>query len=366
MATKYKPRTDAQAMDLATRTPRIAIAWKGLPAYGARLIRAALDVMTEPVVVLGTRAAVPVEGIEEQVSQPVVWLNDADAYSWTSLGLEAPQLFFQTSWATPAFNSLTLATKRAGGRVVCLHDNRLKRNLRQLLGAAYYRMALARRYDAAWAPGSSGRQFCRLLGIPNDDIYEGLYSGWTEVFQPGPPLNERPKRILFVGQSNERKGVDVLVEAWQAFHADYPEWELHSYGQGPLQHLLASTPGITAHPFLQSREVAAAMRGARFVVMPSLDDHWPLTIHEAASSGCGLLLSENVGNRHDLASDANAVIFPCGNARALEGALRAASDKDLEWLRHASAESVRLASAFSPTRFGEVFKQICARYLPAR
>jgi glycosyltransferase involved in cell wall biosynthesis len=353
-------------MDLPTRTPRIAIAWKGLPAYGARLIHAAIQAVTEPVVVLGTRATVPVEGIEEIIGQPVVWLNDADPQSWAGLGMEAPELFFQTSWATPAFNSLTLATKNAGGRVVCLHDNRLKRNLRQLLGAVYYRVALARRYDAAWAPGLSGRQFCRLLGVPNEDIYEGLYSGWTEVFQPGPPLNERTTRMLFVGQSNERKGVDVLVKAWRAFHADHPAWELHTYGQGPLQHLLASVGGITAHPFVQSQEVAAAMRRARFVVMPSLEDHWPLTIHEAASSGCGLLLSESVGNRHDLASNANAVIFAPGDARALEIALRAAATKDFDWLRHASAESVRLASAFSPTRFGEVFKQICLRFLPAR
>lgn len=342
------------------------MAWKGLPAYGARLIRSALEAAGEPVVVIGTRAQVPVEGIEQILGAPVVWVADDRPVGWAQLGLAPPQLFFQTSWATPAFNSLTREAKRAGGKVVCLHDNRYKGNLRQLVGSAYYRLFMHRRYDAAWAPGSAGRRFCRSLGIPDRDIYEGLYSGWAEVFHPGPPLDQRPPRILFIGQYIERKGLKHLVEAWRQFAPRHPEWELRTYGQGPLEGLLRSTAGIQVNPFKQSQEIADAMRDARFVIMPSLTDNWPLTIHEAASAGCGLLLSENIGNRFDLATDANAIIFPAGNTAAMATALESAAMKSTGWLRGATPEGVRLASAFGPQRFGRVFREICTRFLPPR
>jgi glycosyltransferase involved in cell wall biosynthesis len=344
-------------------TARIAMAWKGLPAYGARLIRSALEAAGEPVVVIGTRAQVPVEGVEQILGAPVVWVEDDQPVNWAQLELTPPQLFFQTSWATPAFNSLTSEVKRTGGKVVCLHDNRYKGNLRQLVGSVYYRLFMHRRYDAAWAPGSAGRRFCRFLGIPDSDIYEGLYSGWTEVFHPGPPLDERPPRILFIGQYIERKGLKHLVDAWLHFSPRHPEWQLRTYGQGPLEGLMRSTPGIEVNPFKQSQEIAEAMRGARFVIMPSINDNWPLTIHEAASAGCGLLLSENIGNRFDLATDSNSVIFPAGDANALERALEAAATKDDAWLRGAGPVSVEKASAYGPHRFARVFVEIRDRFL---
>jgi glycosyltransferase involved in cell wall biosynthesis len=343
---------------------RIVMAWKGLPAYGARLIRGALDAASEPVTVIGTRATVPVEGIEDILGAPVSWIEDAKPIGWAELGLTPPPLFFQTSWATPAFNSLTAEVKRAGGKVVCLHDNQFKGNLKQIVGAVYYRVYLGRRYDAGWCPGVSGHRFLRFIGVPERDIYEGLYSGWTEMFHPGPTLDQRPRRILFIGQYIKRKGIHELAEAWSRFGPAHPEWELHTYGQGPLEGLLRSTPGIHVHPFKQSQEIAAAMRDARFVIMPSLSDHWPLTVHEAASAGCGLLLSKNVGNRFELATDANAIIFPIRDAAALERALVNAATKSEPWLREASQVSVRQASPFGPERFGRVFNEICARFLP--
>ena len=99
-------------------SPRIAIAWKGLPAYGARLIRGAQQAIDEPIAVIGTRATVAVADVESILGGPIQWIDDDRPVRWSELGLRPPELFIETAWATPAFNDLTRQVKQAGGKVV--------------------------------------------------------------------------------------------------------------------------------------------------------------------------------------------------------------------------------------------------------
>ena len=149
-------------------------------------------------------------------------------------------------------------------------DNRWKNNTRQWLGAVYYRLRLRRLYDAVWVPGDSTRRFCRILGMPDARIYDHLYSGWTERFPAGQPLDERPERMLFVGQYIHRKGIDLLIEAFGRFATKFPCWELQVMGSGPLQSQLErELPQALIEPFRQTDDIAAAMRSARFLILPS-------------------------------------------------------------------------------------------------
>ena len=341
-------------------SPRIAIAWKGLPAYGARLIRSAQQAVDEPIAVIGTRATVAVADVESILGGPIHWIDDDRPVRWSELGLRPPELFIETAWATPAFNDLTRQVKQAGGKVVSMVDNRWKGSLRQWAGMIYFRLRLRRLYDAVWVPGASARQFCRMLGMPDARIYGHLYSGWTERFPPGPSLDERPKRMLFVGQYIHRKGLDLLIDAWPQFSARWPVWELQLIGSGEMQaRLERELPLAKIEPFRQTDEIAAAMRAARFLVLPARDDHWPLVVHESASSGCALLLSSTIGNALEFATPLNSVVFPTGDALALGAALSEAAGKSDSWLQAASDESRRLAAEFGPDRFAGTFNQIC-------
>ena len=142
-------------------TPRIAFAWKGLPAYGARLIRSAQQAIDEPIAVIGTRATVAVADVESILGGPVQWIEDDRPVRWNDLGMRPPQLFIESAWATPAFNNLARQVKQSGGKVVSMVDNRWKNNLRQWLGTVYFRWRLrqalrrrlgARGLDAALLP----------------------------------------------------------------------------------------------------------------------------------------------------------------------------------------------------------------------
>ena len=99
--------------------------------------------------------------VESILGGPVIWIDDDRPTSWRKLGLTAPELFFESSWATPAFNCLVREAKQAGGKIVCMLDNRWRGNPRQQIGAIYFRLFRRNYYDAIWGPGTANRRFCR-------------------------------------------------------------------------------------------------------------------------------------------------------------------------------------------------------------
>ena len=63
------------------------------------------------------------------------------------------------------------------------------------------------------------------------------------------------------------------------------------------------------------------LSGAVFV-LPSVYEPWGVVVNEFAAAGYPLVLSDKVGARTGLTGGRNALIFPAGNAQALEHALR--------------------------------------------
>ncbi len=348
-----------------TKPRHVAIVWHGLPAYAAHLIRAALDrhAGATQIDLIGTRPSVPIEGMEAILGRPVHWLESADSPAeWKQMGLEVPQLLIHTGWAYPAFNALAAQVRAGGGKVVSIVDNNYKGNLRQFVGAYVYRFKYRRQHDAVMVPGSSGRRLMRSFGQPDDRIYEGVYGATPRTFFPGPPLNERPKQFLFVGQMIERKGVDLLAQAFGQFHERHPEWQLHAFGQGPLSGRLEGQPGIHLEDFQQPARIADEMRQARALVLPSLEDHWPLVVHESVCCGCALACTQTIGSTHDFLNSKNGVTYPPGSSAALLQALeKLAGWSEADW-RAAGQESLRLAQGYGPERFASVFTEIVERF----
>jgi glycosyltransferase involved in cell wall biosynthesis len=340
----------------------VAIAWEGLPIYGARLIaagRRALD--GGSLTVLGTRPAVPLEGIESNLGQSVVWISRDRCTTWHELGLEVPAVFIHTGWAYRYFNVLAEEVRRSGGRVVSMVDNRWKANCRQLFGAFYFRFKLRRKFSALWVPGASGQRLAQILGMPAKRVFTGMYGADPELFPPGPYLQERPKRILFVGQYVSRKGVDLLASAWACIYRAHPDWELVCYGNGPEEYRLRETPGCRTFPFLQPAEIALAMRGSRFLVLPSRDDHWGVVVHEAALAGCGLIVSDAVGAGADLVCAGNGRIFPSNSAIELEQAIAWAVAQGATSLPNIYDSSRKLAEFFGPKTWASSLVKLVAK-----
>lgn len=299
-----------------------------------------------------------VKETEELIGQEVVWIDDSNVNSWSELDLPVPDIFFQAGWFLPSFRKLGKEVCRNGGKVVLGSDNCWKNNMRQWLGAIKFRLLYRKWASAVWVPGESGARLQRFLGMSPSQIYQGCYGVDHNCFTAGPPLTERPKQFIFVGGLTRLKGMLELVKAFMEFRNDFPEWKLVAYGAGEFQNLLESSPGIDCRPFAPPEEIAEALRQSRFFVLPTLTDHWPLVVAEASSVGCGLIVSNVVGNRTEFVTDKNGFIFPKGSAKELAKVLRKAVSMPDSWLEQAYEESKRRGARYGIEQWADKFVQI--------
>lgn len=360
----------------------ILFAWDGFPQYAARCVRAFVRSTNEKVVVVATRPDVPVEGMERVCNCPVRWINGDGLFDLRLLdclvGQEERITLVVSGWCVPAFNRLAADVRAKGGRVICMVDNYMMGGgffglglfdcLIELLRAVRFRLTLRKRFDGFLVPGKAGHRLLRFYGIPDEKIAEGMYAADETLFKSGPSLSERPKKVIYVGQFIERKNVKRLVEAFQKAKAkDEGEqrWELHLYGSGPLKDELNQTirqsnnQTIHIHDFVQPEQLADLYRSARFFCLPSLEEHWGLVVHEAALSGCGLLLSNRIGAAEDLLAEGkNGLTFDPLSVDDMARVMDMAMETDDVMLTTMQQESLRLAMNASLEKFVEGVKRL--------
>jgi len=338
---------------MANATPLIAFSWQGLPQYAARQLAVAIQRLGRRCVVVGTKPHVPIEGMEPCLGQPIHWLEPAVPQTWRDLGSEVPQIFFQAGWSCPAINALGDEVRARGGKVCLLMDNQWRGDARQILGGFWFRTFRRQAYQAVLVPGKSGTRLAQWYGFKPAEIFQGLYGADPQLFYNSQPLKQRPRRILFVGQYIERKGCLPLAQAFASVAAQLPDWELVMCGSGPLQNQIPSHPQIKVQGFVQPESLGALYREARIFALPSYQEAWGLVVHEAALSGCQLLLSDQIGAADDFATSANAARFTAGSMSELAQAiLKLALATEAE-LATAQATSLQLAQTHGPSIFAE-------------
>jgi glycosyltransferase involved in cell wall biosynthesis len=286
----------------------IAFGWNGLPQYAARLIAAAEKRVGSEFLIIGSPPDVPITGMEKILNRQIHWINEDSVTSWRNFGLGVPRVYFQPGWAYRGFNSLGEEVKKNGGAVVLMTDNRVSLNARQLLGAAVFRITKKHKFDAWFCPGLSGERLGIMFGMSRHVIWRGLYGADENLFFSGDPEMTRSKQILFVGRFIEKKCCLELAHAFLQSNAPRNGWTLRMIGSGPLRSKIPVGGGISVSDFRQPEDVALEMRQSRILALPSRAENWGMVVHEACLSGCGLLLSNEVGAADDFARDANSVI----------------------------------------------------------
>lgn len=333
----------------------IAFAWPGLPDYAARCIRAVIDYWPKAVTVVATPPSVPIEGMERSLGQSVHWINESRAtLSWSSLDVDIPDVLFCGGYSTPAFNSLAQQVRNRGGRVILMADNNWQGRLRQYtIDPIRHRLLFRSRFDGILVPGVSGTRLARSWGYQPDRIATKLYGADPELFWGGPPLAQRQKTFLYVGQFIDRKNVLSLTEAFVSLTERRSDWKLLLCGSGPIADRIPTHPRISVLGFVQPPQLAELLRQVRCLVLPSHEEHWGLVVHEAVLSGCALALSDNVGAADDLARAENSVLFRSNDTEAMAQALDAVAAWDAERWAQAEETSLLLARGFGPTPFSQ-------------
>ena len=357
----------------------ICFTWWGLTQYAARAIEAFNKVSKEPVCVVATRPrSSPVKGMEQILTCPLVWVDKNDVDFIDKLP-EVPRLLFVSNWNLPCWQYLERIVKNNGGKTVAMIDTnyksfgmgngRLKAFLRQLAWIMRFRFSIRRRFDRFFVVGASGQKLMCICGVSKDRVSIGLYGADSSLFCDGALLTDRPKRIIYVGQFINRKNVRRMIEAFiraqNVAGKEARDWCLDMFGAGPLSDSLEQTirqsnsQAITLHPFCQPENLAVEYRNSRVFCLPSLEEHWGVVVHEAALSGCALLLAQDVGAGADFLGHDNGAKFSPFSVNDMAKAMVCVMMwSDAQW-NQAHAESVRMAASFGLERFVKSTSDIC-------
>lgn len=330
----------------------ICFAWSGFPQYAARCVGAFVRSTKERVVVVADRPAVPVRGMEELAHCEVCWIDLSDNRTLVEVCGEIPRLLMVSGWGCSLFNRYRDEVRACGGRVCAMSDNNLVLSLREILKSLRFRLLLAKKYDAYFVPGESGRRLMRFYGIPERKIVSGLYSADASLFCDKVPIIQRPRKLIYVGQFCDRKNVLAVCEAFVRVNQKLNEkWELVLCGCGPLERQIPRDANIVVRSFVQPEWLCDLYNEARVFVLASKEEHWGVVVHEAALSGCYLLLSDRVGASMDFVDDENGVLFDPFDGRKLEFAMYDVLNARAEDFQKAEAASVRNAKKCSLEAF---------------
>ncbi len=238
------------------------------------------------------------------------------------------------------WDALTSTDAPLVGTFHCYSESVTSHKFAALTGARRKLNRLNVRIAVSEAAAWTARRFYggRYRIVPN-----GVVLPDDGVPAPRPADPSRPLQIVFVGQAVERKGLPVLLRAFEALRGYIPA-ELTVIGLTPeeLAPLLVEGEGVTALGRVDDVVKAAVLREADVLCAPSLGgESFGMVLTEAFAAGTPVVASDIAGYRDVVSAGVDGVLVPRGDATALAETLRdLALDRDrIVTLAHGAAES---------------------------
>lgn len=145
-----------------------------------------------------------------------------------------------------------------------------------------------------------------------------------------PTARARPdtsRIVLSVGRLAAVKRHDLLIAAWAELVHAFPDWQLHIYGYGPLDHELFGRihqAGLEHCIRLmgESRDIQKAYRTGAFLAHPAAYEGFPLAVCEALAAGLPVMGFADCSGTNALVRDGETgLLLPGGDRAARVAAL---------------------------------------------
>jgi phosphatidyl-myo-inositol alpha-mannosyltransferase len=268
------------------------------------------------------------------------------------------------------WDALTSADAPLVGTFHCYSESRPPHAVAALLGARRKLNHLSARIAVSEAAAWTGRRFYggsyRVIpnGVELPEGAAGAAGAAGGVPSPRARAHGDPLRIAFVGQAVERKGLPLLLRAFEALRRQVPA-ELTVVGVEPqeLAPMLLDPEGITALGRVGDEEKRAALEAADVLCAPSLGgESFGMVLTEAFAAGTPVVASDIAGYRDVVTSGRDGLLVPRGDATRLAETLR---DLALDPGRNArlAAEAGRSAGRYAWPR---VATEVAETYEAAR
>jgi phosphatidylinositol alpha-mannosyltransferase len=195
----------------------------------------------------------------------------------------------------------------------------------------------------------------------NGDDYIVLWNGIEiDRIAAAEPIDSPRPGVLFLGRHEPRKGLAVLLDAWDGLDRDAELWVV---GAGPQTEELRAR-GVANVSWLGTvtdQERNARLRGATVFCAPSLHgESFGVVLLEAMAAETAIVASAIEGYQNVARADRDALLVPPGDAGALRDALRRLLD-DRALRERLVASGGERAAGFSMRNLAERYAELYER-----
>jgi glycosyltransferase involved in cell wall biosynthesis len=282
--------------------------------------------------------------------------NEARFYLLISLPRRRPDAILLGGWESPAYWQLMLLAKLTGVRTVGFYESTAQTQRHTSGAIGWMRSRFFRSLDAVVVPGAAARDAVLALGVSPSNIHVGFNavdggSIW-ETARAAREAAVEPERgghrFVFVGQLIERKGVDLLIDAFAAVRREGDS--LTVYGRGSLEdHLrrrcrdLGLGDDVVFRGYVLNEQIAVELADKHTLILPSRQEVWGLVVNEALAAGLHVIVSDVAGVAASV--DRMPGVFLCRpDTASVASSMRSSRDAwdgpidDPEILRHGPAQ----------------------------
>ncbi|MEM6380174.1 MAG: glycosyltransferase family 4 protein, partial [Bacteroidota bacterium] len=159
-------------------------------------------------------------------------------------------------------------------------------------------------------------------GIPQEKIQITHLGCDTQRFVPSSKNNDdKPFRFLFVGTMTKRKGLHLLLEAWERLNLRDAELHLVGPMADAIDLIQNGLPAkVQHHPFMHHEELVKLYQAADCFVFPSYLDSWAMVVVEAMACGIPVIVSDHTGAK-DVVIKGGGKIISHNSGKELEQAM---------------------------------------------
>ncbi|EOZ9594251.1 glycosyltransferase family 4 protein [Enterobacter hormaechei] len=170
------------------------------------------------------------------------------------------------------------------------------------------------------------------------------------------------KNILSVGRLTDQKGFDLLIQAWEEVHNEFPDWTLTIIGSGPnkdsLENLATELSLNTSIKFIAATQnITDYYQNCAFLCLPSRYEGFGLVLIEAMSFGVPAIAFDCDCGPSEILDMDNGILVPNENIKIFAESLRLMISQKV--LRINMSNNAKLkANAFTVKRFRDRWNTI--------
>jgi alpha-maltose-1-phosphate synthase len=209
---------------------------------------------------------------------------------------------------------------------------------------------------------SYSKQTLVSQGVPADKILVNPYGVDTEVFHPpAKPRLRQPLRFLFLGLVSARKGVPLLLKAWQTLNPKNCELWLVGPVSDKERSLIPSVESIKLKGKYPFEDLPALLRQCDVLVFPSYCEGFALVLLEALASGMPIITTEATAGPDLIKDEEAGLLIPSGSVEALCESITYFIDHPKQ-LDEMSKSARRCAEKFTWESYGDRWQEILAEF----